>query len=140
WNELGVLGQFYADMHGWEEMVALFARAYESLTDEEKEKCVLIGFNYGEAGALDFLGKKYGLPNAISTHNNYHLWGPGERSGDIAISLMDREILEIMYERVEQFAVFDHEYNMPYERGPLYICRNLTMTKQEIWKRFKNFN
>ena len=34
-------------------------------------------WNYGNA-APSTCSAKYGLPRAISTHNAYHLWGPGE--------------------------------------------------------------
>ena len=29
-----------------------------------------------QAGAIDFFGAKYGLPAALSGHQNYYLWGP----------------------------------------------------------------
>ena len=84
-GKLGKLPQQYADMFGWENMVATVAKVYNSLSPEEKQKCVIGASNYGEAGAIDFFGKKYGLPHAISGHNNYWIWGPGEKPGEIAI-------------------------------------------------------
>src|SRR6185436_16511388 len=75
-HRLGKLPQFYADMHGWPEMAATIARVYNGLTPAEKAKCAIFGQNYGQAGAIDFYGKRYGLPKAISGHQNYYLWGP----------------------------------------------------------------
>ena len=55
-------------MFGWEEQVKLVDSVYQKLTHKEKENCVLWAENYGEAGALKILGKKYNLPNPISRH------------------------------------------------------------------------
>jgi 4-amino-4-deoxy-L-arabinose transferase-like glycosyltransferase len=70
-KEVGKLPQHYADMHGWEKMVATVAGVYDSLSAEEQAQCAIFTGNYGEAGAVDFLGRKYNLPKAISGHNNY---------------------------------------------------------------------
>ena len=76
-REVAELAQNFADRFGWEEMVASVAGVYEELPPEEQaEACILTG-NYGEAGAIDFFGPEYGLPKAISGHNNYYLRGPG---------------------------------------------------------------
>ncbi len=80
-KKLSKLPQFYADMFGWEKMVAVVAEAYNSLTPEEKTKCVFIGNNYGEAGAIDFFGGGYNLPKSISGHNSYWLWGAAGCNG-----------------------------------------------------------
>ena len=40
---------------------------------------------YGEAGAIAYYGRRYGLPRPISPHNSYHLWGTGDWDGEIAI-------------------------------------------------------
>ncbi|MEM9931681.1 MAG: glycosyltransferase family 39 protein, partial [Bacteroidota bacterium] len=60
------LSQDYADMHGWEEMVAAVADFYHSLPPEAQAKCMIEGGHYGEAGALNFFRKKYHLPEAVS--------------------------------------------------------------------------
>ena len=41
--------------------------------------------NFGEAGAVDLFGPKYGLPPAISGHQNYWLWGPRDYTGESMI-------------------------------------------------------
>ena len=76
-SKLGLLPQFFADRFGWEEMAEKVAVAYNKLSDSEKKKVIIFGQNYGEAGAVDYYGKKYGLPGAISDHNSYWMWGPG---------------------------------------------------------------
>lgn len=137
----GKLPQMYADMFGWENMVATVARVYNSLSPEEKAKCVIGASNYGEAGAIDFFGKAYGLPEAISSHNNYWTWGPGNKSGEILIVVggsLDQ--YHSMYEQVDQVATVNSEYARPGEANlPIYLCRRPKMTLQQVWPRIKHF-
>ncbi|HEV8129516.1 MAG TPA: glycosyltransferase family 39 protein, partial [Candidatus Eisenbacteria bacterium] len=79
------LPQVFADMFGWEEMVQRVARVYHALPREDQARCSIFAENYGEAGAIDFFGPRYGLPPAISRHNNYWLWGPRGGSGEVMI-------------------------------------------------------
>lgn len=140
-SSVGVLAQHYADMFGWEEMVAGVAKIYETLTPEERAKCVIYVRNYGEAGAIDFFGKKYGLPNAICAHNNYWLWGPGEKTGDVAIILGgDRDLkdnlndLNRRWQRVEPAFITHCDLCMPYESGrQFFLCRGMNTTFQKLW-------
>src|SRR5262249_41784574 len=83
--EVGPLPQHYADMFGWEELVSLVDSAFQRLTPEERAHCRVFGQNYGEAGAIDVLGRRRGLPRAMSGHNNYWLWGPGDFDGSVLI-------------------------------------------------------
>jgi hypothetical protein len=128
-------------MLGWESIAATTATVYDSLSPEEKWKCVIGASNYGEAGAIDFFGKKYGLPHAISSHNNYWIWGPGEKPGEIAIIVGgDRKSYEEMYENVQQAATVISEYARPSETNlPVYLCRGPRMTLQQVWPHIKNF-
>ncbi|MGH9858707.1 MAG: glycosyltransferase family 39 protein, partial [Candidatus Acidiferrales bacterium] len=101
-HQMGALPQFFADMHGWEEMVQAVARAYERLTPQERAKAAIFTSNYGEAGAIDFFGAKYGLPKAISGHNNYFLWGPPDHEVEIVITVGEsREDVLETFEDVE---------------------------------------
>jgi len=140
-TNLGKLPQQYADMFGWENIAATVAKVYNSLSPEDKQKCVIGASNYGEAGAIDFFGKKYGLPHAISSHNSYWIWGPGEKPGEVLIVVGgDPKDYQSMYEDVQQVATVMSEYAMPYETDlPVYLCRHPKMTLQQVWPRAKHF-
>jgi hypothetical protein len=62
-------------------MAATVARVYYWLPPEIRPRTAIFGRNYGQAGAIDLFGPKYGLPPAISGHQSYFLWGVhvGER-------------------------------------------------------------
>ncbi len=138
---LGELPQYYADQFGWEEMVATVAKAYRSLTPEEQAQCVIYARNYGEAGAIDFFGRQYGLPSALCAHNSYWWWGPGDRSGNIAVIIgTSRDMqaslddLRQVYRQVEYVGSTGARYCMPFENGrPIFVCRGMNTTFQAIW-------
>jgi hypothetical protein len=75
------LPQDYADMIGWEELTAVAARAYGSVSD--KKACLIYCENYGQAGAITIIGKKYGLPEAVCFSESFRFWFPGSFSPDI---------------------------------------------------------
>src|SRR6185369_7657649 len=81
-HERALLPQHYADQFGWEELTAKTAEAWSRLTPQEKNDCGIFAQNYGQAGAIDFFGPRYGLPNALSGHQTYFLWGPRQYSGN----------------------------------------------------------
>ena len=43
--------------------------------------------NYGEAGAIEYFGPAYGLPPAVSGHNQYGFWGPGGNSNEVVVAI-----------------------------------------------------
>jgi hypothetical protein len=141
-KEVGKLPQFYADMFGWETMVKTIAGVYRKLTPEEQSRCVIFTGNYGEAGAIDFLGKKYNLPRAISGHNNYWIWGLGEKTAEVVIFFggPDLETLRRLFKNVEIAATFTCNYCMPYENNtPVFLCKDPLVSFKEIWPRVKHY-
>lgn len=140
-KELSKLPQYYADMFGWEKMVAAVADAYNTLTPEEKMKCAIIGNNYGETGAIDFYGQKYNLPKAISGHNNYWLWGHRNATGEVVIRMggsMDA-MLE-SYNEVQRVGLFRDDYCMPYENNmAIYVCKNRRTPLKDDWADFRHY-
>jgi len=116
---------------------------YRTLTPEERLQCVIYARNYGEAGAIDFFGKQYGLPNSSCAHNNYWLWGPGEKPGNIAIifgsgSDVEENLADLKhyYKSVEFVATTNCSYCMPFEnKRPIFLCKGMNTTFQKIWSK-----
>jgi len=140
-HRMGRLPQRYADMFGWEEMAATVARVYQALPADEQARCGIFTSNYGEAGAIDFFGKRYGLPKALSGHNNYYLWGPGVRPVEIVITIGEsEEDVKKSFEQVSLAATFRNENVMPYEDDlPIYVGRRPRAPIDAIWPRTKKF-
>lgn len=140
-HEYGVLPQHYADQHGWEQLVASVAEVYQRLPPEQRARTALFAQNYGEAGALDWLGAEHGLPPARSGHNHYFLWGPGEGAENLLVVGGDLEDLQPLCAHVELAArVPPNPYVMPYENNlPLYLCSGLKTPLATLWPRVKHY-
>jgi hypothetical protein len=141
-NATAELPQYFADMFGWDEMVATVARVYRSLPPDEQRKAGIFALNYGEAGAIDFLGPHHGLPlKAISPHNSYYLWGPRDVSGEVLIVIGGKlEDHLKSYEIAEQAAIIECGLCMPFENHrPVWVLRRPKRSMQEIWRTSKMF-
>jgi hypothetical protein len=134
------LPQYYADEFPWPGMVEAVARVYHSLTPEEQKRTAIFGNNYGQAAAIDFFGPKYGLPKAISGHQNYFLWGPRDYTGEIVIVLGDTEEgAREHFESVTVAATLNNPYAYRYENRPILLCRGLKWNLQKEWSKVKNW-
>lgn len=137
----GVLPPIYGDQFGWQEMIAKVAEVFNSLPPEEQAKTAIFANNYGEAGAIDFFGGRYGLPKAISPHQSYFLWGPRGYTGEVMIILGDeREDAEKQCQSVEEAAEVNHPYSMNYEKYKILVCRGLREPLPEVWHKLKRWN
>jgi len=135
------LPTYYADRTGWEGMVQTIAQVYHDLPPEERAQAIILTGNYGEAGALDLLGRDYGLPRASSGHNNYFLWGPGSTSGQTVIVLgRSGEYLRSAYALVTRVAVVQCDYCLNYENNlPVYVARRPRLPLEELWPQLKHY-
>jgi hypothetical protein len=118
--------QWYSDQFGWEEIVAETAVAWKLLTPAERkdEDGGIFGQDYGQAGAIDFLGRKYGLRSSLSGHQTWWLREPRGYSGNCMIVLGDRrKRLEELWNRVEYVGESaDNPYALE-KQISMYICR-----------------
>jgi energy-coupling factor transporter transmembrane protein EcfT len=140
-SELGLLPQFYADRFGWEEMVQKVASAYNKLSEEEKKEALIFGQNYGEAGAVNFYRNKYNLPQAISAHNNYWIWGyPKNYKGNVLIIIgSNYKDNSEFFEEVKLAESHSNKYGMSFENVDIFICKKPKMPLDKIWRRIKFF-
>ena len=64
-------------MNGWKELTGYVAKAYSQLSEYERKKCtVYVESNYGDAGAINYYGKKDNLPDAVTFIESYVMWAP----------------------------------------------------------------
>ena len=134
-GEVDALPQDYADMLGWEEMVAGLARVYDALPPDERGRAVIVAGNYGEAGAVDFYGPRHGLPRAVSPAGTYWFFGPGDRPGEIVVALgVPPEELGRFFGEVAPVATLGIPWAVSEERRvPISIGRRPLRTLQAIW-------
>ncbi len=138
---LAALPQYYADQFGWPEMAATVGKAYQALPPDEKARAVFFAWNYGDAAAIDFFGAPWGLPPAISAHENYFIWGPRGADGSVVLVLGGtREGLLEVFRTVEPVGRFDDPLAMPEESGQtLWLCRDILEPIDKVWPRLRHF-
>lgn len=140
-HQLGPLPQLFADQFGWPEMATEVARVYNSLPADVRPRTAIFAQSYGQAGAIDLFGARYGMPQALSGHQSHFLWGPQGYTGESMIVMGDRRIvLEQLFTSVEWKGRVTHPYSMPYNHIDIYYCRGLKVPLAEFWPKVKNWD
>ncbi len=142
-HQVARLSQFYASMFGWDKLVGEVARVYRSLPPGDQAKCAIFCMDYHQAGAIDLLGRRYGLPEASAGHNNYFLWGPrGAWEVGIVISRQLGHLPEA-FEEVSQ-AGFIHDstgYVQPAENNlAIFVVRRPRKPVAQLWASVKHYD
>jgi hypothetical protein len=136
------LPQDYADMLGWEDRVAAVKQVFDSLPPEKRAVAVLVGENYGEAGALDFYGPRMGLPKVVSPAGSFWFFGPGDKPGTILITLGVRhEGLEPLCGVITTGPRLLNPWTVEEEQDiTIYVCEQFNTTLQELWPKLAGRN
>ena len=89
----------------------------------------------------DFLGRRYGMPSALSGHQTFFLWGPRGYSGNCMIVLDDRrEVLERLWEKVEYVGVSAGNPYALEQNIPVFICKKAKFgTFDQLWPAIKKW-
>ncbi|MBV8375049.1 MAG: glycosyltransferase family 39 protein [Candidatus Eremiobacteraeota bacterium] len=130
----------FAEEFGWGRLARDVARVYFSLPREVRQRTAVYADTYGDAGALDFFGPRSSLPPAISSQNNYYLWGTRGQSGDVlvAVGASRINILRRYYRRVTLVAISTEPYKWIVEGpAPIYLCSDPVAPLSEIWPRLR---
>ena len=139
----GAFPQFYADRFGWQQEVDLVNQAFQSLSPDDRARVSIFANNYGEAGAIDFLGGRQhlGLPPATSPQNNYWIWGPSPRGVDPTIAVLHDTPAELheKYASVTVIGHIDNPYAMPFEHKTVYLLRNRLPNNPFNWQEEKDY-
>ncbi len=135
------LPQFYADRFGWQEEADTVTRIVRQLSPADRAQAAILCSNYGEAGALEFLG--HGLPPVLSGHNTYWLWGSaGNVSGQVLIAISG-ESAEHLRHYNREVTVVGHmgtPWSMPYEHRNIYLLRApLFDSMNALWPQEKDY-
>jgi hypothetical protein len=138
---MGLLPQHFADQFGWTELTETVAGIYRGLSDADRAVCGIYAQNYGEASAINVLGREFGLPWAASGQNNYWIWGPTPGRGEVLIVIGGKaEDHRKSYREVVEAARHSSAYAMPYETSlPIFLCRGLKVEFRDIWPGLRRY-
>jgi len=140
-HPVGRVPQHFADMLGWDTLVASLARANARLSPAERREAVVLTRDYGQASAVDFFGPKAGLPHAISGHNNYFLYGTRGASGNVVLAIgIDGATLRREFGRVERIGFYHDDYVLPdFNDLAIYKCTRPREALAAWWPQTKRY-
>jgi MFS family permease len=129
------ISQVFADMTGWQEIAGYVTLAYNSLDNDDKQRCTIYcQRSYGYAGAVHFYGKKARLPEPVTFHESYIFWAPETISEEpiIYVSYNSNEFQPLFNEITEIGCVQDPYFR---EKGmKVFLCRNPKTNIQDVYK------
>ncbi|HXL23872.1 MAG TPA: glycosyltransferase family 39 protein [Candidatus Dormibacteraeota bacterium] len=144
WTVTSKLHDQFREEIGWRELAQAVARVYNALPAEERARTGVLTGNYGEGGALNLYGPRYGLPRAMSGTNSFWYRGYDPRQPQTVILAgfdLDegRELFEscsVAEKNANPYGVVNEESR---EHPDILLCRNLKKTWPEFWQSFRRF-
>jgi len=129
---------------GWPELAETVARIRDSLPERDRTHAGILAANYGEAGAINLYGPKYGLPSAISGINSFWARGYGDPPPETLIVLgFSERFRDRNFASCELAGHTPNPYNIQNEETrdhpDIYVCRGLRQSWPEFWKDFQYY-
>lgn len=128
---------------GWPRFVSTVDASWRSLPATTRAHTVIFTGNYGEAGAVDLLGRSDGLPRAYSGHNGFSEWGRPPESATHAVLLgySGPRDAAPQFSGCRRLARIDNGVGLDNdEQGlPVLLCRP-TASWARLWPQLTHFN
>lgn len=133
-NSIHSLPQDYADMLGWEELTKIADKAWQMIPD--KDAAFIYAENYGQAGAITVIGKKYGLPEAVCFSESFLYWIPRDFDPDIkyAVYINDEpgEDIYQVFRKVTKIGAISNRDAREFGTG-VYLCEDPVAGFNGFW-------
>jgi 4-amino-4-deoxy-L-arabinose transferase-like glycosyltransferase len=136
-NRGGVLPlpQDYADMLGWRQQAQAVAAQWATLPADQRAQAGLLARNYGQGGALEFYGRRYGLPGRIMVPSSFLLWPPDNSCRTVVTIGIPPTDLSKFFQHVKVTSDFDQPWMVEEERHrPICIASGPIRELREAWK------
>jgi 4-amino-4-deoxy-L-arabinose transferase-like glycosyltransferase len=128
---------------GWPRFIATVTDAWKAIPPRERARTAIFTSNYGEAGAVDVLGRARGLPRPYSGHNGFSEWGRPPAGDDHALLIGFDGAADAApaFDRCRPLATVDNGVGLNNdEQGlPLLLCRP-TASWSALWPGLTHFN
>jgi hypothetical protein len=144
WKAAVKLNEDFPEELGWPELVETVAMIRDSLPPEDRAHLAILATNYGEAGAINLYGPRYGLPPAISGINSFWERGYGNPPPETLIVIgLSRGFLENKFAACEVAGHTSNQFGVENEETrshpDIFVCRHLRQSWPEFWKNFRYF-
>jgi hypothetical protein len=129
---------------GWNELVQTVAGIRNSLPPAQREDVGVLVGNYGEAGAIEILGPRYGLPAPISTTNSAWLRGyPVPPPSTLIVIGYSREAADNVFTSCRLAGHNSNSRGIRNEESEdhpdIFVCEPPRLPWPEFWKEHQNF-
>jgi 4-amino-4-deoxy-L-arabinose transferase-like glycosyltransferase len=142
------INQVQAESVGWPQLVGTVRAVLRSLPPGQRAGAVIFTADYGEAGAVNELGK--GLPWAVSGQNSLWWWGPGDPRATTVVAVAPGPIdvtgyagyLRHFFTGVREAATLSNPYRIHNEEwhGHVYVCTGPRRPWGTLWPRLRHYS
>jgi len=144
WYAAVEIDSSFPDEIGWLDLVSNLAKVRDSLPPEQQSKIGILAENYGEVGAINLLGERYGLPRAISGVNSS--WERGYGNPPPAITIVVGFTQQFVDDNFVSCRLAAHTWNSfgipneeTAERNNIFICGPPRQGWPSFWQDFQYF-
>jgi hypothetical protein len=143
-NKIPIDFENYYSKSIWDQVLTSVSRTYKSLPLNEQKECLVWGRHYSQAGGINLLGVKWGLPKAFSFHSSFYNWVPGFSDKITVIVIADpawdKDHWLRFFNEVEQVSIIPNPYNadLKWDYQRVYLCRKLKYNSAQLKEIFKN--
>ncbi len=144
------VNQELAESVGWPQLVRTVATAWHSLPPATRTHAVLVTADYGEAGAINELGRGTGLPVAYGDQNSAWWWGPGNPRASAVLVVAPgprdvtgfRSYLLGFFRSVATVAMLRNDAGLHNQEwgGHVYLCSGLRQPWPEVWRELRHYD
>lgn len=129
-----MLPDYICNRFDWDVLVRDVAGVYNTLPEDEKKGTTIYSNNYGCAGAVDFLGGAYGLPQSASGKLNYYYFSAGNIKAGTWIVINDSlELPNGMFGNIKLAKMSFSDYRQPHYLN-IFVCRDPLFTAEQAKK------
>src|SRR5215469_4879321 len=139
-----------AESVGWPQLVGSVRTVWFSLPAGQRANAVIFASNYGEASAINMLSQGTGLPPAVSGHNTYWWWGPGNPRATTVVAVMpgpmdgggDAAYLSKFFTSVQAVATLSNPYGLHNQEwhGHVYLCTGPRHPWSQMWPQLRQYS
>ena len=135
----GILAEDFLDLR--KQTGSILEAVAATLDPGERGRAMILVPTYGQAGAVELLGRGRELPPVYGTQNSTFHWGPPDETMDVAIVAgFGEELLGRVFQEVEPARAHDCTWCMSWRDGmTIWIAREPKFSWREIWPRFKHY-
>ena len=144
------VNQELAESIGWPQLVGTVRTVWTSLPPRQRASAVIFTADYGEAGAINELGRRTSLPEAVSGHNTYWWWGPGNPRATTVVAVAPGPVdgtgyaayLRQFFTSVRVAATLSNPYGIHNQEwdGHVYLCTGPRHPWAQLWPRLRHYD